>query len=83
MTTTAAPDWSAARERSNLLTLRLMAWIAVHLGRRVARKHIGWYTSGLHGSAEFRHAFNQILDVDAAKAALRGFYSGLMDGAYT
>ncbi len=37
MTTTAAPDWSAARERSNLLTLRLMAWIAVHLGRRVAR----------------------------------------------
>lgn len=37
MTATAAPDWSAARERSNLLTLRLMAWIAVHLGRRIAR----------------------------------------------
>jgi len=37
MTTAAAPDWAEARERSNLLTLRLMAWIAVHLGRRVAR----------------------------------------------
>jgi len=33
----AAAHWSAARERSNLFTLRLMAWIAVHLGRRVAR----------------------------------------------
>lgn len=32
-----APDWHRAPERSNLLTLRLMAWIAVHLGRQVAR----------------------------------------------
>ncbi len=29
--------WSEARERSNRFALRLMAWIAVHLGRRVAR----------------------------------------------
>ncbi|AKJ30469.1 acyl-CoA synthetase [Caldimonas brevitalea] len=33
----AAADWTAQRERSNLLTLRLMAWIATTLGRRVAR----------------------------------------------
>lgn len=32
-----APDWHRAPERSNQATLRLMAWIAVHLGRRVAR----------------------------------------------
>ncbi len=31
------PDWSATRERSNRFTLRLMAWVAVHLGRHVAR----------------------------------------------
>lgn len=31
------PAWSASRERSNLFTVRLMAWIAVHLGRPVAR----------------------------------------------
>lgn len=30
-------DWSEARERSNWLAVRVMAWIAVHLGRRVAR----------------------------------------------
>lgn len=30
-------DWAAAPERSNRLALRVMAWIAVHLGRRIAR----------------------------------------------
>jgi tRNA-dihydrouridine synthase B len=24
-------------------------------GVRIARKHVGWYSAGLHGSAEFRH----------------------------
>ncbi len=37
MTAAAAKDWTAARERSNLLALRSIAWIATHLGRRVAR----------------------------------------------
>jgi predicted LPLAT superfamily acyltransferase len=32
-----ASDWAAAPERSNRHALRIMAWIAVHLGRRVAR----------------------------------------------
>ena len=33
-----APDgWTAAKERSNLRTLRLMRWIAVTAGRRIAR----------------------------------------------
>jgi len=30
-------NWASARERSNWFTVRLMAWIAVHLGRRIAR----------------------------------------------
>jgi predicted LPLAT superfamily acyltransferase len=30
-------DWSQTRERSNMLALRVMAWIAVHLGRPIAR----------------------------------------------
>lgn len=32
-----AADWAAAPERSNRVALRVMAWIAVRLGRRVAR----------------------------------------------
>ena len=48
MTRDAPPPahWSATRERSNKLTLQLMAWIAVHLGRRIARlvlHPITWY----------------------------------------
>jgi tRNA-dihydrouridine synthase B len=45
------------------------------VGVNCARKHIGWYTRGLHGSAEFRNAFNQEPDAQRAKAMLRDFYA--------
>jgi len=45
------------------------------IGNNCARKHIGWYTRGLHGSAEFRNAFNKEGDASRAKAMLRDFYS--------
>ncbi len=45
------------------------------IGVNCARKHIGWYTRGLHGSAEFRNAFNQEPDAARAKAMLREFYA--------
>ena len=45
------------------------------IGVNCARKHIGWYTKGLHGSAEFRNAFNQEGDPVRAKAMLYEFYA--------
>jgi tRNA-dihydrouridine synthase B len=45
------------------------------VGCNVARKHIGWYTRGLHGSAEFRNAFNKEPEAKRAKAMLRDFYA--------
>jgi tRNA-dihydrouridine synthase B len=45
------------------------------VGVGVARKHIGWYTRGLHGSAEFRNAFNKEGDPHRARAMLRDFYA--------
>ena len=45
------------------------------VGVNCARKHVGWYTKGLHGSSEFRNAFNQEPDARRAKAMLRDFYS--------
>ncbi len=45
------------------------------IGANCARKHIGWYTKGLHGSAEFRNAFNKEADPKLAKAMLREFYA--------
>lgn len=44
------------------------------VGVNMARKHIGWYTKGLHGSAEFRNAFNQVPDSTTALAMLERFY---------
>jgi len=45
------------------------------IGVNCARKHIGWYTKGLHGSAEFRNAFNKEADAVRAKSMLRDFYA--------
>ncbi len=43
-------------------------------GVNMARKHIGWYTKGLHGSADFRNAVNQINDPVQVLAMLERFY---------
>ena len=49
-----------------------------HYGREtgvnMARKHIGWYTKGLSGSAEFRNAVNKEPDADQVIAMLARFY---------
>ena len=44
-------------------------------GVNMARKHIGWYTKGLTGSAEFRNAVNQEPDPAVVQAMLADFYA--------
>lgn len=46
----------------------------VATGVNMARKHLGWYTKGLHGSADFRNKVNQIDDPKLVKSMLREFY---------
>jgi tRNA-dihydrouridine synthase B len=46
-----------------------------HTGVSLARKHIGWYTKGLPGSAELRNLVNQQDDPAAVVSMLRDFYS--------
>lgn len=48
-------------------------------GSRIARKHIGWYSKGLPGSAEFRAAVNRTEDVGAVKGMIRAFYEPLLE----
>jgi tRNA-dihydrouridine synthase B len=45
------------------------------VGVNMARKHIGWYTKGLPGSAEFRNRVNQIPDPDLVLRMLAEFYT--------
>ncbi|WP_375286397.1 tRNA dihydrouridine synthase DusB [Sphingomonas sp.] len=44
-------------------------------GVNMARKHIGWYTKGLTGSAEFRNKVNQEPDAEVVKRMLAEFYA--------
>ena len=47
----------------------------VQTGVNLARKHIGWYTKGLGGSAEFRNRVNAQDDPAVVVGMLREFYS--------
>lgn len=49
------------------------------IGANMARKHLGWYTKGLTGSAEFRNAVNQQPDAATVLNMLEAFYSPLID----
>ncbi len=44
------------------------------VGVKIARKHLGWYTKGLHGSAEFRNFVNFIDDPRRVLAEIERFY---------
>ncbi len=45
------------------------------VGVKVARKHIGWYTKGMHGSAEFRNRANFIDDAHQVLGEIERFYA--------
>ncbi|MDB5673037.1 MAG: tRNA-dihydrouridine synthase [Sphingomonas bacterium] len=53
----------------------MLAHYGIETGVNMARKHIGWYTRGLHGSAEFRNRANQEPDPRVVKAMLAEFYA--------
>jgi len=44
-------------------------------GVKMARKHLGWYTKGLPGSAEFRNTVNFVDDADEVVRQLTAFYT--------
>lgn len=48
------------------------------VGAGVARKHIGWYTKGLEGSAEFRNMVNKVNDPMQVLGELERFYAPLI-----
>ncbi len=54
----------------------LYAFYGEQTGVKIARKHIAWYTKGIDGAARFRHAMNQLADVEAQLAATDEFFLG-------
>ncbi|HQV02703.1 MULTISPECIES: tRNA dihydrouridine synthase DusB [unclassified Novosphingobium] len=50
-------------------------------GVKMARKHLGWYTRGLHSSATFRNRINFVDDADEVMRSLREFYDPFLERA--
>lgn len=48
-------------------------------GIHIARKHIGWYSKGLPGSAEFRAAVNRTEAAAEVRDLMRAFYEPLLE----
>lgn len=46
-------------------------------GVKFARKHLGWYSSGYFGSADFRNRINKIDDYQIARQMIYDFYGSL------
>jgi tRNA-dihydrouridine synthase B len=57
----------------------MLAHYGTAVGSRIARKHLGWYSKGLPGSAEFRAAVNRTEDVAAVRTLIRSFYEPLLE----
>lgn len=52
----------------------MLSHYGIENGVMVARKHIGWYSTGLFDSAAFRARVNQITDPAEVKREIREFY---------
>nr|WP_310522372.1 tRNA dihydrouridine synthase DusB [Polymorphobacter sp.] len=50
-----------------------------HIAVNLARKHLGWYTKGLHDSGVFRNAVNQLADPVEVVSMIDRFYESQME----
>jgi len=57
----------------------MLEFYGSYSGMRVARKHLGWYSKGLPGSAEFRAKVNHTDDISEAKALICGLFAPLIE----
>ncbi|HQT64138.1 MAG: tRNA dihydrouridine synthase DusB [Acidocella sp. 20-57-95] len=76
------PDLAAQKE----IMLRHYASIRAHFGEnagmRLARKHLAWYSHGLHGSAAFRAQMNRLDSSQDVIALIDAFYDPLIASGF-
>ena len=58
---------------------RMLDHYGANVGVKIARKHLGWYTKGMHGSAEFRHYANSIDDPRQVLGEIERFYTPFLN----
>lgn len=71
------PDPSLDEQLATMLEQyqEMLVLYGTHTGVNLARKHIGWYTKGLPGSAELRNSVNQQDDPSVVIRMLQEFYA--------
>ncbi len=72
---TLVQQYNLVREHYDMMIDHYGAGVGVNM----ARKHIGWYTKGLKGSAEFRNAVNQVGNPLKVKSMLAAFYESQLE----
>jgi len=76
------PSLAAQKE----ILVRHYAAIRAHFGEqagvRLARKHVAWYSAGLHGSAAFRARMNRLDNAAEVLALIDEFYDPLIDSGF-
>jgi tRNA-dihydrouridine synthase B len=74
-------------EEQYCIVLRHLSGVLEHYGEiqavRLFRKHLGWYSAGLHGSSEFRNQVNGLASYKDVKESISRFYEGLLDNGNT
>ena len=78
LTGSRVPADPSIEEQYHLITNHYQAMLNHYgemTGVNMARKHLGWYTKGLTGSAEFRNAVNQVPESARVLDMLERFYA--------
>jgi tRNA-dihydrouridine synthase B len=57
----------------------MLSVYGIENGAMVARKHIGWYSAGLHDSASFRQHVNTLTNPDEVKQHIRNYYTSVIE----
>ncbi|KIE05539.1 putative tRNA-dihydrouridine synthase [Candidatus Jidaibacter acanthamoeba] len=70
------PDPSIAVKLETLLEHyeEILSYYGTQAGMMMARKHISWYSSSLHGSAEFRSSINHSSDHNQVTQLIKEFF---------
>ncbi len=57
----------------------MLSHYGTEVGVMIARKHIGWYSAGLHDSAAFRQKINTMVNPTEVKQSIADYYDSILD----
>lgn len=69
------PNFSDKKEIIYQHVDEILSYYGLEAGVKIARKHLGWYSKGLRGGAEFRACVNQIDDAKQLKSYMNDYFA--------